>query len=164
MCESVDGGHGLHRVTKSIRLRFEESKKRKNDMHNMQRTCLVFRSCSKTFFFYLPLCSFPASRGLDVMFPLSALMHILVCANFQLQNRPQQHTCFSNDIRDVNSFPPISLEERVLIYHNKCFVQSLQLQHCVGTKIYAEVRSFFWRYYLPPALVELINVEYSAKL
>ena len=55
------------------------------------------------------------------MFPLSALMHILVCANFHLQNRPQQRTCFSNDIRDANSFPPISLEERVLINRNKMF-------------------------------------------
>ena len=32
----------------------------------MRRTCLIFISCSKTAFFYLPLCSFPASWGLDV--------------------------------------------------------------------------------------------------
>ena len=144
VCESVDGGHGpLHRVTKRIGLRFEESKKRKNDITCGEHASFSYRALN--FFF---ICHCVPSLLAEVltcvkqkalftfgdqqttqgyMFPLSALMHILVCANFHLPNRPQQRTCFSNDIRDANGFLLISLEERVLINCNKCSVQSLQL-------------------------------------
>ena len=124
---------------------FDLKKAIKKKRYNMRRTCLIFISCSKTAFFYLRLCSFPASWGLDVrktkdivyirrsannsgvcfLYRLQCIFWF--CANFHLQNRHQQRTCFSNDIIQMQIDFPIWLEERVLINCNKFLVQSLQL-------------------------------------
>ena len=55
VCESVDGGHGpLHRVTKSIWLRFEESKKRKTDLTCEEHASFSYRALN--FFFFICHC------------------------------------------------------------------------------------------------------------
>ena len=54
---------------------------------------------------------------------------------------------------------PISLEVRVLVNRNKFFCSiSSTVTLCPHKNLH---RSYFWPFYSPPAVVELINIEYS---